>query len=141
MSRRCPGRTSADGTPLRASAHGRVCRPHRDGQTVTATVTWWGHSTTTWQDGDSTVLFDPVLTPRLGHLRRVRGPLPAPQAAQATFVLISHLHADHAHLPSLRLVPAPAGPLVPGGSRSLVPGVLPTGGQLPRGGPRDPARL
>ena len=87
--------------------------------TVTATLTWWGHSTTTWQDGDSTVLFDPVLTPRLGHLRRVRGPLPPPQAAQAKFVLISHLHADHAHPPSLRLIPASAVLIVPAGSRRL----------------------
>jgi L-ascorbate metabolism protein UlaG (beta-lactamase superfamily) len=86
---------------------------------VTATLTWWGHSTSTWQDGDSTVLFDPVLTARLGHLRRVRGPVPPPQAAQADLVLVSHLHADHAHLPSLRQIPASASLVVPAGSRRL----------------------
>jgi L-ascorbate metabolism protein UlaG (beta-lactamase superfamily) len=86
---------------------------------VTATVTWWGHSTSTWQDGDTTVLFDPVLTARLGHLRRVRGPLPPPRAAHADIVLISHLHADHAHVPSLRRIPASAALVVPAGSRRL----------------------
>ena len=77
----------------------------RAGRAVTGTLTWWGHSTCTWQDGGTTVLFDPVLTARLGHLRRVRGPVPPPHAAHADLILISHLHADHTHLPSLRLHP------------------------------------
>jgi len=93
--------------------------PTCDRHAVTATLTWWGHSTSTWQDGDTTVLFDPVLTARVGHLRRVRGPVPPPQAAQADVVLVSHLHADHAHLPSLRQIPASASLFVPAGSRRL----------------------
>ena len=32
---------------------------------MTCTLTWWGHSTSTWQDGGTRVLFDPVLTVRL----------------------------------------------------------------------------
>ena len=86
---------------------------------MTATLTWWGHSTSTWRDGGTTVLFDPVLTARLGHLRRVRGPVPPSHAARADLVLVSHLHADHAHLPSLRLIPASADLVVPAGSRRL----------------------
>ena len=87
---------------------------------MTGTLTWWGHSTSTWQDGDTTVLFDPVLTARMGHLRRVRGPVPPSRAAHADIILISHLHADHAHLPSLRLVPASAVLIAPAGSRRLL---------------------
>jgi L-ascorbate metabolism protein UlaG (beta-lactamase superfamily) len=86
---------------------------------MTCTLTWWGHSTSTWRDGGTRVLFDPVLTVRLGHLRRVRGGVPDPDAAQADIILISHLHADHAHLPSLRLVPASAILIAPAGSRRL----------------------
>ena len=87
---------------------------------VTATLTWWGHSTITWLDGSTTVLFDPVLTARLGHLRRVRGQVPPPYAAHADVILITHLHADHTHLPSLRLVPAGAVLVAPAGSRRLL---------------------
>jgi L-ascorbate metabolism protein UlaG (beta-lactamase superfamily) len=87
---------------------------------VTGTLTWWGHSTSTWLDGEITVLFDPVLTSRLGHLRRVRGPVPPPEAAHADLILISHLHADHAHLPSLRLIAPSAVLIAPAGSRRLL---------------------
>ena len=100
---------------------------------MTATLTWWGHSTSTWQDGDTTVLFDPVLSARVGHLRRVRGPLPPPQAAQADLVLVSHLHADHAHLPSLRRIPASASLIVPAGSRRLFKSVTAPGRVALRG--------
>ena len=108
---------------------------------MTATLTWWGHSTSTWQDGDTTVLFDPVLTARLGHLRRVRGPVPAPHAAHADFVLISHLHADHAHLPSLRLIPASAVLIVPAGSRRLFKPVTARGVTLYEVEPGDLAQF
>ena len=104
---------------------------------MTATLTWWGHSTSTWQDGDTTVLFDPVLSARLGHLRRVRGPVPPPQAAQADLVLVSHLHADHAHLPSLRRIPASASLIVPAGSRRLFKSVTAQGVSLSEVEPGD----
>ena len=97
---------------------------------MTSTLTWWGHSTSTWQDGDTTVLFDPVLTARLGHLRRVRGPVPPSHAADADIVLISHLHADHTHLPSLRLVPAYAVLIAPAGSRRLLNPIVARGLKL-----------
>ncbi len=69
-------------------------------------VTWWGHATCTVEDSGVRVLTDPLFTRRLAHLRRRRGALPPPDAARADVVLISHLHADHLHLPSLaRLAP------------------------------------
>ncbi|HEU4674896.1 MAG TPA: MBL fold metallo-hydrolase [Motilibacteraceae bacterium] len=83
-------------------------------------VTWWGHATATVEDHGVRLLTDPVLTARLAHLTRRRGPLPGPEALRADAVLVSHLHADHLHLPSLRrlavgtrvLVPRGAGPLL-----------------------------
>jgi L-ascorbate metabolism protein UlaG (beta-lactamase superfamily) len=104
---------------------------------VTATLTWWGHSTSTWQDDGTTVLFDPVLTARLGHLRRVRGPIPSPSAAHADIVLISHLHADHTHLPSLRLIPASAVLIAPAGSGRLLKSVAARGVKLGEVEPGD----
>lgn len=65
-------------------------------------VTWWGHATTTIELGGQRILTDPVLHGRLAHLRRVGGPNPELAARRADAVLISHLHADHLHIPSLR---------------------------------------
>lgn len=109
----------------------------RAGYAVTATLTWWGHSTSTWLDGGTTVLFDPVLTARLGHLRRVRGPVPPPAAAHADVILISHLHADHTHLPSLRLVPTSAVLIAPAGSRRLLQPIAARGLKLHEVEPGD----
>jgi L-ascorbate metabolism protein UlaG (beta-lactamase superfamily) len=104
---------------------------------MTGTLTWWGHSTSTWRDGDTTVLFDPVLTGRLGHLRRVRGPVPPAHAARGDLVLVSHLHADHTHLPSLRLIPASAVLIAPAGSRRLLRPIAARGVKLREVEPGD----
>jgi L-ascorbate metabolism protein UlaG (beta-lactamase superfamily) len=61
-----------------------------------------GHSTVRIDLAGRRVLTDPVLTRRVGPLRRVV-PLPDASVWQgADVVLISHLHGDHLHLPSLR---------------------------------------
>jgi L-ascorbate metabolism protein UlaG (beta-lactamase superfamily) len=67
-------------------------------------VTWWGHSTVWLADSGSTLLTDPVLTDRLAHLRRAAGPTPR-LPGEPDAILLSHLHADHFHLASLRAVP------------------------------------
>jgi L-ascorbate metabolism protein UlaG (beta-lactamase superfamily) len=108
---------------------------------MTATLTWWGHSTCTWQDGFTAVLFDPVLTARLGHLRRIRGSVPPRRAAQADIILISHMHADHAHLPSLQLVPASAVLIAPAGSRRLLKPLAARGVKLREVEPGDVLKL
>src|SRR5689334_20345285 len=74
-------------------------------------VTWWGHATCTVEDSGVRVLTDPVLTPRLAHLRRRRGPAPGADARRTDLVLVSHLHADHLHLASLATL-APGVPIV-----------------------------
>ncbi|WP_233495985.1 MBL fold metallo-hydrolase [Geodermatophilus sp. TF02-6] len=61
-----------------------------------------GHSTVRVELAGHTVLTDPLLTDRVGPLRRVV-PAPRPETyAGVDLVLLSHLHGDHLHLPSLR---------------------------------------
>jgi L-ascorbate metabolism protein UlaG (beta-lactamase superfamily) len=87
---------------------------------VTGTrVTWWGHSTVWLEDSGVRLLTDPLLTDRLAHLRRAAGATPTlPGAPDA--VLLSHLHADHFHLPSLRRVPGEPTLIVPRGATAFV---------------------
>lgn len=95
-----------------------ACRV-RVGGAVTR-MTWWGHSTVSIADSGTTILTDPLLTPRLAHLRRNPGAPPGAAARQADAVLISHLHADHMHLPSLRMLPPDATIVLPSGGGRLV---------------------
>lgn len=67
-------------------------------------ATWLGHSTVVLDLAGIRLLTDPVLRPRLGVLRR-RTDLPVhPHVSDVDAVLLSHLHHDHADLPSLRRV-------------------------------------
>jgi L-ascorbate metabolism protein UlaG (beta-lactamase superfamily) len=75
-----------------------------------------GHSTVRVELAGRTVLTDPLLAPTVGLLRRVV-PLPAPTAwAGVDLVLISHLHGDHLHLPSLRTLGPDVRIVVPRGA-------------------------
>ena len=85
----------------------------------TTSVTWWGHSTMSLTDSGVTLLTDPLLTDRLIHLRRMAGPTPA-LAAAPDAILLSHLHADHFHVPSLRAVPGDPLLIVPRGAAGFV---------------------
>jgi L-ascorbate metabolism protein UlaG (beta-lactamase superfamily) len=79
-------------------------------------LTFLGHSTVRVELAGRTVLTDPVLTRGLGPLRRVV-PLPPPEAwTGVDLVLISHLHGDHLHLPSLRLLGPRTRVVVPRGA-------------------------
>ena len=82
-------------------------------------ITWWGHATATVELNGVRVLTDPLLADRLGHLRRQVPPVPA-DAAAIDVVIVSHLHADHLHLPSLRRLREAAPILVPRGAREFV---------------------
>ena len=81
-------------------------------------VTWWGHSTLSLTDSGRTLLTDPVLTDRLAHLRRAGGPTPVLPGAPAA-ILLSHLHADHFLLASLRAVPGEPLLIVPRGAAGV----------------------
>ena len=78
-------------------------------------VTWLGHATVLLGLDGARVLTDPVLRGRVGPLVRIAPPVDLDALAEVDCVLLSHLHADHADLGSLRLlgnrtpVVAPAG--------------------------------
>ncbi|RPK55680.1 metal-dependent hydrolase [Streptomyces sp. ADI96-02] len=86
-------------------------------------VTWWGHATCTIEDSGVRVLTDPLFVRRFAHLRRRRGAVPPPQAAVAEAVLVSHLHSDHLHLPSLARLAPGTRLIVPYGASAAVPGL------------------
>ncbi|WP_345419653.1 MBL fold metallo-hydrolase [Pseudonocardia xishanensis] len=79
-----------------------------------------GHSTARLEIGGRVVLTDPVLTPRVSALRRMVPPLRPADWADADLVLISHLHGDHLHLPSLRLLRPETRVVVPRGAGEWV---------------------
>ena len=67
-----------------------------------AEITWLGHATVLIEMAGLRILTDPVLRHWIGPLVRV---VPDPgSVGPVDCVLISHLHADHAHLRSLRSV-------------------------------------
>jgi L-ascorbate metabolism protein UlaG (beta-lactamase superfamily) len=67
-----------------------------------ARVTYVGHATVLVELGGVRLLTDPVLRGRVGPLRRQGAP-PDPRLAEGIdALLISHLHHDHADIPSLR---------------------------------------
>jgi L-ascorbate metabolism protein UlaG (beta-lactamase superfamily) len=78
---------------------------------------WLGHATVLIELDRVRVLTDPVLRHRIGPLVRVAPPVGSDTVTALDAVLLSHLHADHAHLQSLRdtardaplVVPYPAG--------------------------------
>ena len=65
-------------------------------------LTWLGHATVLMDFSGTRVLTDPVLRGRLAHLLRA-GPAP-PMPADLDAVLLSHLHHDHADVPTLKRI-------------------------------------
>ncbi|MEU2423635.1 MBL fold metallo-hydrolase [Streptomyces sp. NPDC007851] len=84
-------------------------------------ITWWGHATCTIEDSGVRLLTDPLFARRLAHLRRRRGAPPPPEARHADLALVSHLHADHLHVPSLAGLAPGTRLLVPRGAQQAVP--------------------
>lgn len=85
----------------------------------TLEVTWWGHASSTVALAGRRIALDPVHPRQLAHLRR-RIALPPAAATTADLVLVSHLHADHLHLPTLRAFPASTEIVVPAGAGRLL---------------------
>jgi L-ascorbate metabolism protein UlaG (beta-lactamase superfamily) len=86
-------------------------------------VTWVGHATALFELDGARLLTDPVLRRRVGFLRR-HGPLPGPGVAEGLdALLISHLHHDHADVPSLRRVGRGTPVLAPRGAARFLEGL------------------
>jgi L-ascorbate metabolism protein UlaG (beta-lactamase superfamily) len=83
-------------------------------------VTWGGHSTVLVELDGVRVLTDPVLRPRVAHLRR-HGEPPSPALTERLdAVLISHLHYDHLDVPSLRGIAGEVKAFGPRGAGALL---------------------
>jgi L-ascorbate metabolism protein UlaG (beta-lactamase superfamily) len=82
-------------------------------------IHWLGHATVLVEDR-ARILTDPVLTATLMHLHRRAGPIPRDLTRQVDAVVVSHLHLDHLHLPSLALLDAGTPVLMPRGAAQLL---------------------
>ncbi|HTX13214.1 MAG TPA: MBL fold metallo-hydrolase [Solirubrobacteraceae bacterium] len=72
-------------------------------------ITWLGHATVLIELDGHRIITDPVLRNRIGPLIRIG---PRPQLLESVdCTLLSHLHADHADLPSLRTL-SQSGPVL-----------------------------
>jgi L-ascorbate metabolism protein UlaG (beta-lactamase superfamily) len=67
-------------------------------------VTWAGHATVLLETAGSRLVTDPVLGRRVGALRRLAPPVSPAIGEDIDAVLLSHSHADHLDLPSLRRI-------------------------------------
>ncbi|MGN6202079.1 MAG: MBL fold metallo-hydrolase [Solirubrobacterales bacterium] len=83
------------------------------------TVTYVGHGTVLIEIEGTRLLTDPLLRRRLGPLVRHGESPPTEVTRNLDAVLISHLHHDHADLPSLRRLGRDVRLLVPPGSRDF----------------------
>jgi L-ascorbate metabolism protein UlaG (beta-lactamase superfamily) len=83
-------------------------------------LTYVGHSTVLVEQGGARMLTDPLLRAGIGHVRR-RVPMPELDALRdLDAVLISHAHADHLDLASLRLLDHSGPIVVPRGVAPIV---------------------
>jgi len=83
-------------------------------------VTYVGHSCVLIEIGGVRLLTDPVLTRRVAHLRRQNAPIDPNQLRDIDAILISHLHADHLHLPSLSMLETSTRVIGPHGTSHLL---------------------
>ena len=85
-----------------------------------ARLTYVGHATVLLELGRCRLLTDPLLRPRLGHLRRHGRPPAAEVTHGLDLVLISHLHLDHLDPPSLRSLSRATELIVPAGAGHML---------------------
>jgi len=90
---------SHEGMAHQALPHPSSHAPSRNGGLV-----WLGHASVLVELDGVRILTDPVLRPRIGPLVRIAAPARPGDVGIVDCVLLSHLHADHADLRSLRAV-------------------------------------
>jgi L-ascorbate metabolism protein UlaG (beta-lactamase superfamily) len=81
-----------------------------------ARILYVGHSTVLVELDGVRLLTDPLLRSRVVHLRRI-GVVDTASLANVDAVLISHLHFDHLHIPSLERLGRNVSLVVPRGAR------------------------
>ena len=87
-------------------------------------LTFGGHATVIARYHELAIAFDPMLGRWVGGVRRAVEPGLAPEdLADVRLILISHRHADHLHLPTLRRMPRAATVVVPAGAAAWVSGL------------------
>jgi len=82
-------------------------------------IHWLGHASVLVEDR-ARILTDPLLRGTMLHLHRRAGPVPTRLTNQVDAVVISHLHVDHLHFPSLALIDAGTPVLIPRGAGRLL---------------------
>ncbi|HEY79721.1 MAG TPA: MBL fold metallo-hydrolase [Anaerolineae bacterium] len=89
-------------------------------------LSFLGHATMMFHMRGKHILTDPVLTDRVLHLRRRNFSAPqwVSQQPSPDLILLSHLHLDHLHLPSLRRLPPHAPMIAPRGAGKWLRRVL-----------------
>jgi L-ascorbate metabolism protein UlaG (beta-lactamase superfamily) len=87
---------------------------------ATATLTYVGHATVLLDLAGVRLLTDPVLLARVGHIRRIVPTPPLGALRPLDAILVSHAHADHLHLASLRRVASGCTLIGPRGSGELL---------------------
>ena len=86
-------------------------------------ITWLGHATVLLDIDGTRLLTDPVLEDRIGPLTRIAPSSPTISADAIDAVLLSHLHADHADVRSLRRVARSLPVLAPHGAGRWLAGL------------------
>jgi L-ascorbate metabolism protein UlaG (beta-lactamase superfamily) len=84
-----------------------------------ASVRWLGHASASIELAGVRVVTDPALTPRLAHLHRHHR-IDTSTLEPPDLVLISHVHLDHLHIPSLRLFDRATPIIAPAGAAALL---------------------
>src|SRR5688500_8918999 len=82
-------------------------------------VTYLGHSSVLLELDGVRLLTDPLLRDRVLHLVRHSDPVGLDGVRDVDAVLVSHLHHDHYHPASLRLLDRGAQLVVPSGARTM----------------------
>ena len=84
-------------------------------------ITWIGHASFYLQFAGHSVIIDPNWAKWHGPVKRSRQPgLDLHGLPEVDLVLVTHAHFDHLHKPSLKILQARGGIVVPKGSASLV---------------------
>jgi len=84
-------------------------------------ITWIGHASFFVQFAGHSVIVDPNWANWHGPVKRLQQPgLKLREVPEVDLVLVTHAHFDHLHKPSLKVLKAKEGIIVPKGSGSLV---------------------